>query len=89
MSQVSLLSTAASLVVEIPGGTGQVTLINTGSNPVYVGLSNTVTKTNGFELVASGPPVSFPTFESSLSQGLWAVSATGASTIGFIVSNAH
>lgn len=89
IDQVSLVSSAAALIVELPGGTGSVTLVNTGANPVYVGISNGVTKTNGFELTSSGPPVVFPTYESSKPQALWAVSATGVSTIGFIVSDAH
>jgi len=89
INQIALSTAASTRITPIPGGTGSVTLVNTGTNPVYIGLSSAVTITNGFSLAASSPPVVFPTFDSSKPQVLWAISKTGASSIGFIVSNAH
>lgn len=87
--QKGLSTSASTNIIPIPGGTGSVTVTNNGANPIYLGLSSTVSTTNGFKIAASAPPVVFPTFDSSKPQVLWGISGTGASSVGVIISNAH
>lgn len=79
---------SAVLLATVPPGVCTVILANTGSNPVTVGLSSSVTASTGFPLPA-GATVTVPGFPGSTGVSLYAIAGTGTNNVGVIISTAR
>jgi hypothetical protein len=80
-------ATAARLC-PIPPGPASLLLSNLGTaSPVYVGAGTNLSTTNGFPVPSGVVPVVIPLYAGGQAQTLYAVTASGAASIGWIVTS--
>lgn len=80
-------ATAARLC-PIPPGPASLLLSNLGTaSPVYVGPGTGVTTTNGFPVPSGVVPVVIPLYTGSQAGNLYAITASGAANVGWIVTS--
>lgn len=85
-SQV-LVGTSATALPTVPAGPSQVTftVIGAATVIVYLGITNSVTTTNGAP-VQGGQTVTISSFEGSAATPIWAVASAANTPVGVVVS---
>jgi hypothetical protein len=84
--QITSGTTSAQSVCVVPPGPCTVVVTNAAAHPVFIGVSSSVTHSNGFEILNGSPPVKFTTYVGSTGAHLWAISQTTAGVVSFLLS---
>jgi hypothetical protein len=81
------VSGSATLLHALPPGPCTVLLSNAGTaTPVYVGLGTALTTSNGFAVPSGVTPVVVPVYAGAGGSSLYAITAGGLATVGWVVS---
>lgn len=86
--QVSVPVSTPTLVCTMPAGACRVQLVLGGTNPAYVGTSNSVTTTTGAP-VTQYVGLTMHGFSSSPATQIWANAPTGGAIVGYVITTAE
>jgi hypothetical protein len=84
---VTVISTAATMIVNLPPGPASV-YVSTGGGtvPIWLGLGTALSSANGLYLPGGGLPFTFPRYQGDGTEGLYAISASGTVTATIMIA---